>query len=152
MSTFWQMTALHARSGRSQEVIGHRGCFRHSTVLDDGNHAPDLRRCQPLPDSLDHSCGVFVQGVPVRPQFLMSKPKLQHPSAGGHQSNDMAKNEDEMIRAGRLRYIWGRASQSFYRSPKQFLRPERLRTTPSTPTASRSSQTVLFPSVAGHPA
>jgi multidrug efflux pump subunit AcrA (membrane-fusion protein) len=35
---------LCAKSGGSQEEIRHRGCFRHSTDLDDGKHDPDLRR------------------------------------------------------------------------------------------------------------
>ena len=56
-----------------------------------------------------------------------------------------------MISSGRRRYVWDRASQSVYRSPKQFLRPARVRTTPLTPPASRSSRTVLFPSAARHP-
>src|SRR5258708_10480232 len=54
-----------------------------------------------------------------------------------------------MISSGRRRYVWDRASQSVYRSPKQFPRPARLRATPSTPPASRSSRTVLFPSARG---
>jgi hypothetical protein len=56
-----------------------------------------------------------------------------------------------MISSGRRRYVWDRTSQSVYRSPKQFPRPARLRATLSTPPASRSSRTVLFPSAARHP-
>jgi hypothetical protein len=50
------LVRLVPKSGGFQEVIRHRGCFRHSTDLDDGKHDPDLRRCQPA-DSPDNSNG-----------------------------------------------------------------------------------------------
>ena len=104
-----------------------------------------------LPDSLDHSCGVFVESAPFRSATSDVKAKA---SASLHgevtkQTTWLRMKMNDQLRAAVIR-LGPRVTVGLPFS-EAIPATGAASSTPSTPPASRSSRTVLFPSAARHP-